>query len=337
MLRQRKIKRTPHLYKRDNPIKRVLGTLLFIVLIVALVALGYVIAGEFSRRAKEPKPDTSSIPVPVSSNIPDSSDTAYTSSETDQKSDTYVTAFMPYTVYEGKNTTQINSWIADKKSAGFNSIMVELKDEIGIIHYQTNSPLAAEYKAISPNAADATALVAAIRDADLIPQACISAMKDRTAPRIERKNAYAYADQLDVNWWDDSAVNGGKPWLNPYMPAARDYIASLTREALNCGFDWVVLTNVMFPDKNTQQMNVISESMSREEILKKVLADASVDKQATYGYYLPNDVEKARAVIVEAQRIYSETYSMLPLMTSDSYTTLKPLLDEFNIDDYVIY
>lgn len=307
------------------------------MLVVAiLITLGYIISSEWSKRYKNNNPD----PPPSNSSTPLSSDdeassapqpAPVSSDEPVIPQGSFTSLWMPYTVYEGKSIDSVKQWIADAKVNGYTAITVELKDETGIIHYKTSNTMASEYKAVSKDAVDLSPIVNAIKEAELVPFASISALKDKTAPSIARNNSYAYADQLDVNWWDNSAANGGKPWLNPYMENSRMYITDLTAEILNSGFSQVLLTNVMFPDKNTQKMNVITESMSREDILKKVVADAT--QPSVFSYSLSDPLTALETI----KTTIAQFPDSIPFIRSNELGVLKPILDEQKIDSYVVY
>lgn len=337
----RKIKRKTSLYKKSRVNKKALGTFFFIVVVAILVALGYVIGSEWSKRSNENFNDNSSVPIDVTSINSSDDISSKTSSEqssapiNSSDTGTYVAAFMPYSAYEGKTEAAVAAWVADAKANGYNTISVELKDETGIIHYDSKNAMALEYKAVSKTPADISMLVRVINEAGMNPHAVLSALKDKTAPNVSRGNAYAYDDQLDVNWWDNSAANGGKPWLNPYMQNTRTYIKDLCAEVADAGFKQVVLTNVMFPDKNTEKMNVITETMSRENILKKVVEEAINDKAfAVCGYnLLADDIDPSATI----NKILTSYEGSIPFIKGAEFDRLKPILLQNEIDDYVIY
>lgn len=337
----RKIKRKTALYKKSRINKNAAGTLLFILLISALLVLGYFIGSAWSKRANTDFDDNSSTPNPVTSNASSDATSQSSSSEQAPSSNivnpqgTYITAFMPYTAYEGKSEAVIKQWMATKKTEGYNSVAVELKDEAGIIHYNSANAMAAEYKAVSKNPTELAVLVKAITSEGMYPIGLMSTLKDKTAPSLARENSYAFDTQLDVNWWDNSAANGGKPWLNPYMQNTRTYIKGLCDEIASAGFKQIYLSNVMFPDKNTEKMNVITETMSRENILKKIVEDSTSDKAfAVYAYFVAaNDVD-ITAKITSALQAYE---SSVPLIKQAELNIIKPILTQLGVDDYVVY
>lgn len=59
--------------------------------------------------------------------------------------------------------------------------------------------------------------------------------------------AVTEADGVSV-WLDDSARNGGNPWLNPYSETARAYLLQVVREAAAFGADMILLDGVSFPE-----------------------------------------------------------------------------------------
>lgn len=333
MIKRHKIKRSSSLYKKRKISKGFINLVLFIVVVAVLISLGFILSKKWANRFIMDKDNSSNI-IPVTS-APVSSDTTSStedSNATEKIPSTIYTLNMPFTEYENKDETYITSYLLNAKSEGYNTVAVELKDDDGIIHYKTNIPLALECEAVSKNAVDLDKLVSIIKDVGLIPVAEISALKDKTAPSIDRGNSYAYSDNLDINWWDNSYANGGKPWLNPYMENTQMYLMDIATEIKNAGFNSIYLTNVMFPDKNTTDMNVIHETMSREDILKELVSDISEITSATYVYDL-SDPLTAKEIIVDVQRKYELS---IPLIKSTDFDELKPILDELEIDNYCI-
>lgn len=275
MAKKRKIVRTKRIYKKRSTNKKALSMVLFILLILILVGLGFIVRKEWSKRfgpnAPQSSMPTSSAP---SSSTPDSSDVSSeaTSSQEQPNMLSGVKAIhMTADVLLQQKGDQYKSYLDKAKNEGYNAVYVELKSEDGIILFNTNNEMAKAYGTISENPTDITMLVSAIKQAGLTPIAQISVLKDARAPHVSNNNSYAFSTQLETNWLDDSFDRGGKPWLNPYMDDARKYVVDLSKEIIDAGFDSIVLNNVMFPDKNTGKMNVINQTKSYSEILKQLV------------------------------------------------------------------
>ncbi len=279
MSRPRKIVRTKRIYKKKSGNKKALGIILYVLLIVALVPLSFIVVREWDKRfgpnaPVQSMPSTSSIVSKPTSSDKTSSDDTSSAPEKDAVITDIKATYMPINVLQEQGSDQYKAYLEKIKADGYNSVYVQLKTEDGIIHFKTQNEMAVKYGAISEKAVDVNVLVKAIKDAGLTPIAQISALKDKKAPHVKNENSYAYDTNLNVNWFDDSADRGGKPWLNPYMDNARKYISDLTKELSSAGFNAIVLENVMFPDKNTGKMNTIKTTPSHAEILKQLLTEA---------------------------------------------------------------
>lgn len=276
MSKPRKVIRTKRIYKKRRGKSKALSTIAFLVFLCALVGFGYIVSSEWSKRFG-PNAPTSSFDI--SSGIiskPTADVSSEESSEPDEKDtlDNIKAAYLPANQLAQYSADQFQSVISQIKADGYNAVYVQLKTEDGKIYYNTQNESAKKFQAIAENPVDLNVLVKAIKDAGLKPIAQMSALKDSIAPHVKNENSYAYSTFLDTNWLDNAFDKGGKPWLNPYMEKARSYICDLTKEVSSAGFEVVVLDNVMFPDKNTSQMNTIHETVSRPQILKQLLDEA---------------------------------------------------------------
>lgn len=345
MAKSRKIKRTTNLYKRRSVNKNAVSIVVFILIVGVFIFGGYIVGKEWNKRfGPNKQTPPSSISLPSSTSPPTSSDNK-TSSDDATSSDSGVKPVfeakfskaisMPFDAYVGKSDAQIAQFISGAKANGYDAVAVELKDEDGTIYYKSQNPMASEYSAVDKNAVDIDRIVAPIKAAGLVPIAQISALKDRTAPSVVRKNGYAYDDNFEINWWDNSAANGGKPWLNPYMDNTRKYVSELSKEAQTAGFEIISLTNVIFPDKNTNLMNVITETMSREDILKKVVTD--VQEACDVPVMLCYKLAFSDTAGADIRLAKSSSQIAVPHIKASELETLAPILLEQAIDKYIIY
>lgn len=275
MARQRKVIRTKRLYKKSSGKRKVLGWIFFILALFILVAFGFIVSEEWSKRfgpnAVKPSSNTSSGVSRPSSDISSESSSKPETPEQASIKSSYVSAEVLSTIAPDGYKTYFDKI----KTDGFNSVVIQLKTDDGKLYYNSQIPYAKSMGMVSENSADINLLAKAIKDAGLKPIAKISALKDATA-HVKNENSYAYGDSLDTNWLDNRVNLGGKSWLNPYMPKAREYVSALAGEISTAGFEVIVLENVMFPGKFTSKMNPINENKPRSQILKQVLDEAQV-------------------------------------------------------------
>lgn len=279
--KERKVIRTKRLYKKERHTKWI-GKALFILFLVLLVGLGYIVSREWSENFHFGEtgslPEVSSAPsLPEVSEPPGESSSPVSSEASSQPepvSLSYHGVIMP--VAEMWRTgDSLAAYFQSLRDAGYDAVCMDLKTEDGRILYNTSVEEARLYRAVAESPVDLDALVKAAKDAGLSPIARISALKDPLAPHVDNENSFGFNNTNEYNWLDDSPANGGKPWLNPYMPKARAYVAAFCAEAAGKGFDAILLSNVNFPTKNTtQQMGTLTAStLSREEILTQLVEE----------------------------------------------------------------
>ncbi|MFZ2537292.1 MAG: putative glycoside hydrolase [Oscillospiraceae bacterium] len=276
MARQRKIIRTKAIYKKRRIPQNALSRILFVFLILILIGIGFIVMREWSARfgknAKKINPSSNPPSSIQSSSVPESSETLSSTSEVAEQKIIGKTAnISAKTLLDSKGN--ISQELARLKAEGYTTVALELKAENGMIAYQSANEMAVKYGAISENAVDLSATLKAITDAELIPVARISTLKDAKAPHVSNENSYAFSTSLATNWLDNSVDKGGKPWLNPYMDNTKKYICDITKEISDIGFKTIVLENVMFPDKNTFKMNTIKTTPERPAMLNQFVSE----------------------------------------------------------------
>lgn len=301
MAKPKKVVRTKRLYKKHTPNKKALRTVLFILIVIILVGFGYIVSMEWAKRFG-PNAPKSSITTPSLPTIDETDDNTVSSDVLQSKPEKPNNLELVNAKYVNADEIvlltqdQFKPFFDKIKANGYNSVIVELKSDKGLIYYNTNNEMAKKYGAISEKTVDINALVSAINSSGLTPIAKISTLKDAKAPHVSNENSYAYGTQVATNWLDDSFDRGGKPWLNPYMDNARKYIVDLSKEISDAGFKSIVLENVMFPDKNTGKLNTINQTKSYDLILKQLVDEVqeSVKDTKVYVSYNPNSFIKTK-------------------------------------------
>ncbi len=240
-----------------------LKTLLWIVACVAVVALGYFGAMVISE-GKLPE-----IEIEVGGNNsadvnkPDS--TPNTDKEPDdnqQNGGSTVTppADKPVATAEGIRafylphatllSDELDSTLSAAYNAGFNAVVFDLKDADGTMYYRFSSAQAKKVNNYAPNALTAdnlTALFDLMKDNGLQPIPRLYAFCDDPAAKVLTDARIGLDSNHAWAWYDGDPNNGGKKWLNPYAPAAQDYVSALVSELKAKGAAAVMLDGVQFP------------------------------------------------------------------------------------------
>lgn len=152
------------------------------------------------------------------------------------------------------------------KAQGVEYAVLTLKDADGSIYYA--SQVAAASGSIVADPLDAAHIASVLREEKIAPVAQIAAFKDPVSPRTDPSMAIHYNG--DALWLD--AQKNGNPWLNPYSPAAVEYVGDLVEEVQGMGFEQVILTNVQFPKLSKKQDYGTTNGVSRADQLKADIA-----------------------------------------------------------------
>jgi len=136
--------------------------------------------------------------------------------------------------------------VAGYKQYNINEIVIDLKNDEGNILYMSDLESVKTAGAQVTNAIDLAQFATIAKSNGIKVTGVISAFRDPIAPRKIKDSSIKYM-QTDYNWLDKAAEHGGKPWLNPYSPNARQYIADIANEAVSKGVETIIITNVNFP------------------------------------------------------------------------------------------
>lgn len=130
---------------------------------------------------------------------------------------------------------------------GYDSILFDLKSQDGTVHYSIdyNEPVNARVTAEQPIDLQQTAQQ--ILDAGLMPVASIYTFHDNIYPLADNSASTYYVDS-DVLWVDDDPAKGGKPWIDPFTQSGQDYIRHIVDDAIEAGFQKIILQEVQFPE-----------------------------------------------------------------------------------------
>ncbi len=122
-----------------------------------------------------------------------------------------------------------------------NALVVDLKDNNGVVYYDSKVPLAREVGAVQP-ILNVPQLLQTLHAKNIYAIARIVVMEDPIA--ATKRPDLAIKDARTGKVWRTSA---GQAWLNPTNPQVWQYISDLGAEAANLGFDEVQFDYVRFP------------------------------------------------------------------------------------------
>ena len=128
-----------------------------------------------------------------------------------------------------------------------NTVLVDFKDASGQLCTAADGSTAAEIGAAAAPVTTAADTVARLKAGGYKIILRVYCFQDPVAAANLPGAAVTETDGVTV-WLDDSARNGGNPWLNPYSETARTYLLQVINEAVAFGADMILLDGVSFPE-----------------------------------------------------------------------------------------
>lgn len=184
------------------------------------------------------------------------------------------------------NTAQLNIALADIKAKGGDGVMFDLKNEAGLVLYDSSLPIVTENLALAEQTYSLAQLTATIKGAGLAPVGRLFAFKDHTATASMNEGAVKYMDSK-VNWIDNAKADGGKAWLNPNSALSRDYILQLVEETTASGVSCLVLDGVQFPTGFSLNMATYGGIPDKSAVLADFVTAARQKAEASGGELYP--------------------------------------------------
>ena len=123
-----------------------------------------------------------------------------------------------------------------------NALMLEMKPRSGVALWETHTQMAQAYSLtmISDTSQAIPDIIASLKEKDIYLVAQISCCIDELLP--SRTTAFCIHTEGGMNYRD-----GLGTWLDPYSLELRTWIAEMTRELWDLGFDEVVLKDIAHP------------------------------------------------------------------------------------------
>lgn len=125
-------------------------------------------------------------------------------------------------------------------NAGGDAALLNMKANDGSLGYVSSLPqaISAGTSAAEP---DLNAQLAAITGSELYTIARVSCFKDNLAPKVD--GSLAVKTNSGYNWRDGEDTR----WMNPTIPAVRQYVTGICAELADMGFDEILLDNSGWP------------------------------------------------------------------------------------------
>lgn len=295
-----KVKRSRrNLYKkRKSTGRKIFEGVLFVVILGALVFVGYSVASPLinffsgsgnTSSVSEPAwtppesvPDTSSTADTSTSSGTDTSKPDSTTSSNDSKpaevTSTYA-VLAPDTAIQSEDA--LNKYLATAKDSGYNTVVFTLKNTTGELLYKSTLAAVKDNTDVNKGKLTAALIVKACKAVDITPAAAVTTLYDRKTPYLFDNAGYIITDG-NWSWLDAAADNGGKPWTTPYSADAVNYYADICGELAKAGFVDIELENTIFPNFQSYDYSLLSKELQNASRSEKLaaLAEACAKKAA---------------------------------------------------------
>ena len=285
--RGRKIYRT-RAGNRKRRTQKFFKALFMIIILALLVFVGYSVAKPvykyFSERSgKDSAEETVPWTPPV---MPD--DTDGTGNETadvpeesaDAPEDNGENRKLDFSAYQLPETALISdsdlrNALESAKGSGYTAVVVTMKAEGGKIYYKTSSQMALSADGAVAGGMYAGQISSMIKNAGFTPIAKINLLEDHNWYGEYKTGAYRFVGSTST-WLDDSAANGGKPWLSPFDTDTQSYAAYLANEVSSAGFDYVIFDGIVFPPFRNSDLNYVGAIVKDPSKYKTLISIADI-------------------------------------------------------------
>ncbi len=263
-----------NLYKRRKSTgRKIAEVVLVIVIIAALVFIGYSVA-----------PPLIKFFTGQNTSQTESSEPAWTppvTEETTTTQDTTVTTPAPEPPPEKLKQTSVTvpgsaleseaalkKFVQSAKTAGYDKIVFVLKDATGKLLYNSQIESIKGNNTIVNGKLTAKQIADICLKEDIVPSAAVTTLFDHLTPTVlTQTNYFATEEQGGWIWHDADEEHNGQRWMSPFQTDTLKYFGDITAELTKAGFEEVVLQDTVFPpfgnyDKKVLSANHFAENRS---------------------------------------------------------------------------
>lgn len=179
-----------------------------------------------------------------------------------------------------------------------NSLVIDMKDDYGLLRYDSKDPLVLKKGRISSYAIDLEKFVSEFKKDDIYLIARIVVFKDRNLSKYDGGKYAVWNKATDTAWVGtrgyETDEEGNKTmtyydenWVDPYCPEVWEYDVAIAKELISRGFDEVQFDYIRFPTDGTNLSNAQfrwqSKGMDKESALISFLKYARENINAPIG------------------------------------------------------
>ncbi len=205
-----------------------------------------------------------------------------------------------------------------------NSMVIDIKDDLGNITYKTDNPKLQELGSPQPYIKDIGKLMTTLDEHDIYPIARVVVFKDSVLAKNHPEYSFV---QKDGSIWQ----NGNKDkFVNPYREEVWEYNVEVAKEAAKLGFKEIQFDYVRFPEgfeKRADSLKYAKNEQSRVDIVtgfveyaKKELEPLGVRVSVDiFGYAA--SVPAAEGIGQDFVKISSAVHVISPMIYPSHYST----------------
>ncbi|HBB42232.1 MAG TPA: hypothetical protein DCZ74_01820 [Treponema sp.] len=207
---------------------------------------------------------------------PDSTLSPYDSTATDKKA-VYISA------YQVRNMTGINKYKKIVKDNNLNAVVVDMKDDNGLLRFTPNSELIKEKAYVSTYKIDLEQFVSEFKKDNVYLIGRVVVFKDKNLAEYKNGKYAVWNSATKAPWVGTRSYNKetgavtyyDEHWVDPYSEDVWEYNAAIAQELIDRGFDEVQFDYIRFP---TDGLNLSNASYRWK--------DAGMDKESALMSFL---------------------------------------------------
>lgn len=289
----RKVYRT-NSYEKKKRLKRALHILLGLIVIAALVFVGYSVGKPILNYLNKENENTDNVEEPwtppaVTSEVTEKLDTSGDSTEvTVEPSETVtspdnkinssgLTAYM-LSKDALSDPSQFSALLDQVKADGYTAVSVTLKAKGGKIYYSTASTMAKSDENAVVGNMPIQQIASLIKNSGLKMIAELNILEDNNRYGEYRDGSYHALD--GSTWLDTAADKGGKPWLSPFDDDTKELVRYMADEVSAAGFDYITVSGLTFPTFRNSDLNLLGDTVKDANRYKALIELANIVQTA---------------------------------------------------------
>lgn len=289
----RKVYRT-NSYEKKKRLKRALRILLGLIVIAALVFVGYSVGKPILNYLNKENENTDNVEEPwtppaVTSEVTETLDTSGDSTEVTVEPSETVTSpdnkinssgLTAYMLSEDalSDPSQFSALLDQVKADGYTAVSVTLKAKGGKIYYSTASIMAKSDENAVVGNMPIQQIASLIKNSGLKMIAELNILEDNNRYGEYRDGSYHALD--GSTWLDTAADKGGKPWLSPFDDDTKELVRYMADEVSAAGFDYITVSGLTFPTFRNSDLNLLGDTVKDTNRYKALIELANIVQTA---------------------------------------------------------